>query len=76
VAGDLVYFVIPAADPERGRSFYGYLFGWSFTPGSVPGAFNIEGPQEIESGRMAHCRDDQGTEFGLWTPQKSPEGGG
>jgi predicted enzyme related to lactoylglutathione lyase len=37
VAGDLVYFVIPAADAERGRSFYGDLFGWRFTPGSVPG---------------------------------------
>jgi uncharacterized protein len=117
VAGDLVYFVIPAADAERGRSFYGDLFGWRFTPGSAPGGFNIEGPtppgglfgggegsrpqvyfdvdeidaavarvrelggeaeepQEIESGRMSLCRDDQGTEFGLWTAQKGRRRGG
>jgi uncharacterized protein len=108
--GDLVYFVVPAADADRARSFYGELLGWSFTPGNVPGGFNIEGPsppgglfgggegsrpqvyfevddidaavervrelggeaenpQEIQSGRMSHCRDDQGVEFGLWTPR-------
>ena len=26
-----------------------------------------EEPQEIESGRFAVCRDDQGTQFNLWT---------
>jgi predicted enzyme related to lactoylglutathione lyase len=24
-------------------------------------------PQDIPSGRMVACRDDQGTEFNLWT---------
>jgi uncharacterized protein len=42
--GDLVYFVIPAADAEVAKSFYGDLFGWDFSTGSVPGGFNIEGP--------------------------------
>ena len=42
--GNLVYFVIPAADAERAKAFYGAIFGWEFTPGAVPGGFNIEGP--------------------------------
>jgi predicted enzyme related to lactoylglutathione lyase len=106
-AGDLVYFVIPTADAERAKTFFGGLFGWEFSTGNVPGGFQIEGPsppaglfegnegsrplpyfqvddieaavttvrelggdaedpQPIPSGRMAHCRDDQGLEFGLW----------
>ena len=107
MAGDLVYFTIPAADAERAQAFYGGLFGWSFSTGNVPGGFNIEGPtprggifgggegsrphpyfdvddilaatarvrelggeasdpEEIASGWMSHCKDDQGVEFGLW----------
>ena len=106
-AGDLVYFVIPAADADRAKAFFGGLFGWEFSAGNVPGGFNIEGstprgglfrggtgsrplpyfevgdidaavtkirtlggqaedPQEIASGRMSHCKDDQGLEFGIW----------
>lgn len=42
--GDLVYFVIPAADEERAKAFYGELFGWEFSPGSVPGGFDIGSP--------------------------------
>ncbi len=108
-SGDLVYFVIPVPDAERGRSFYGDLFGWGFETGNVPGGFQITGstppgglfgggegsspsiyfgvedidaavarvrelggesdvPQQIESGSMARCRDDQGTAFNLWAP--------
>ncbi|HEX8743292.1 MAG TPA: VOC family protein [Thermoleophilaceae bacterium] len=107
MAGDLVYFVVPAADADRAKAFFGALLGWEFSPGNVPGGFNIEGPsppgglfsggegtrplpyfqvddiaasvarvrelggeaeepQEIASGWMSHCRDDQGLEFGLW----------
>jgi predicted enzyme related to lactoylglutathione lyase len=107
VPGDLVYFVISAQDAERAKAFFGGLFGWRFTPGNVPGGFNIEGPtppggvfgggeasrpmpyfqvgdieaavakvrelggeaeepQEIPSGWMSQCRDDQGLEFGIW----------
>ena len=107
MAGDLVYFVMPAADAERAKAFFGGLFGGEFTAGNVPGGFNIEGPappgglfggdrsnrpmpyfqvddiesavakvrelggeaedpQEIASGWMSHCTDDQGVEFGLW----------
>jgi uncharacterized protein len=110
MAGDLVYFVVPAGDAERAKAFYGDLFGWGFSPGNVPGGFNVEGstppgglfgggegsspqvyfsvddidaavakvrelggeagePEEIASGFMAECRDDQGTAFNLWAPK-------
>jgi predicted enzyme related to lactoylglutathione lyase len=113
VAGELVYFTVPVPDADRGRAFYGELFGWRFEAGNVPGGFQIanaqppgglfgggEGtspsvwfgvdeieagvakvrglggeagePEEIESGFMASCRDDQGTEFNLWAPKPSP----
>ena len=109
MAGDLVYFVMPVPDADKGKAFYGELFGWDFSPGSVPGGFNIEGstppgglfgggeghtpsvyfsvndieaavrqirelggeasdPQEIQSGYMADCSDDQGTRFSIWSP--------
>jgi predicted enzyme related to lactoylglutathione lyase len=42
-AGDLCYFVMPAADAGRAQSFYGGLLGWRFSPGNVPGGSNIEG---------------------------------
>jgi len=112
MAGDLVYFVLPTPDAERARAFYGAMFGWDFSPGNVPGGFNIEGssprgglfgggegssptvyfsvddideavgkvrdlggdaedPQEIASGYMSHCRDDQGTSFAIWAPRQS-----
>lgn len=29
-----------------------------------------EDPQEIASGYMSHCRDDQGTHFGLWQARR------
>jgi uncharacterized protein len=42
-AGDLCYFVMPVADAERARHFYGGLLGWKFSPGNAPGGSNIEG---------------------------------
>ena len=44
MAGDLVYFTIPAADTARARAFYGGLFGWAFAPGNVPDGYQITGP--------------------------------
>lgn len=32
MSGELGYFTIPVADMERGRAFYGMLFGWQFAP--------------------------------------------
>jgi uncharacterized protein len=110
MAGDVVYFMLPVADADRGEAFYGQLFGWEFARGNVPGGFQISNsqppgglfgggetgspqvwfgvddiesaaakvrqlageagePEEIESGFMAGCRDDQGTEFNLWAPK-------
>jgi uncharacterized protein len=110
-AGDLVYFMIPVPDGDRAQAFYGGLFGWEFSPGNVPGGFNIENstppgglygggkgnapvvwfevedietgiarvrelggeadePQDIASGRMVSCRDDQGTDFNLWAGRR------
>ena len=34
--GDFTHFEIPADDPDRARSFYGDLFGWSFAD-PIPG---------------------------------------
>ena len=41
--GDLCYFVLPTADAERAKSFYGDLLGWRFAPGNVPSGYQIEG---------------------------------
>ena len=32
MSGKLGYFTIPVADVDRGRTFYGGLFGWEFAP--------------------------------------------
>jgi uncharacterized protein len=110
MAGELVYFMVPVRDAERAHRFYGELLGWEFSPGNVPGGFNIDNatppgglyaggersspqvwfgvddiqagvervrelggeagePEEIASGHMAACRDDQGTELNLWAPK-------
>ena len=43
MSGEVVYFVLPVADTDRARTFYGGLFGWGFGPGEVPDGFQIEG---------------------------------
>jgi uncharacterized protein len=45
MAGELVYFVIPAPDSERARKFYGDLFDWDFEPGNIPDGFQINGAE-------------------------------
>ena len=53
MAGDLVYFVVPAADAERAKAFYGALFGWKpepFGPATMfrlPGYFGGEPSQPV-----------------------------
>ena len=39
--GDLHYFVVPTADDEAARAFYGALFGWEFEPGFVAHGWQI-----------------------------------
>lgn len=41
MAGELVYFTVPAADAQRAQAFFGELLGWEFAPGNVPGGFHI-----------------------------------
>jgi predicted enzyme related to lactoylglutathione lyase len=113
--GDLVYFMVSTPDAERAHAFYGGLFGWRFSPGNVPGGFNIEGStppgglyaggeaaapevwfevedieagcarvvelggragdvEEIESGWMAACTDDQGSRLNLWAGRSAASG--
>jgi len=57
VVGDLVCFTIPVADGERGKAFYGGLFGWEFATGNVPGGFQVSNSQS------------PGTAFNLWAPK-------
>jgi predicted enzyme related to lactoylglutathione lyase len=42
MAGELAFFELGVDDAERGRAFYGALFGWSFEPGPGDG-FVISG---------------------------------
>jgi uncharacterized protein len=37
MSGELSFFEIGVGDPERGRTFYGSLFGWTFDPGPTEG---------------------------------------
>ncbi|MFI9611581.1 VOC family protein [Streptomyces sp. NPDC052023] len=41
MAGEPSFFEIGVADPERGRAFYGALFGWSLEPGPSGRGFTI-----------------------------------
>ncbi|QDG65532.1 hypothetical protein NIBR502772_04250 [Pseudarthrobacter sp. NIBRBAC000502772] len=72
MAGEPAFFEIGVEDPERGRAFYGALFGWDFSPGpsdqggSIIGTPGNEDPAEY--GRFKLCKDDQGSTFGLHQP--------
>ncbi|MFE5393688.1 VOC family protein [Streptomyces sp. NPDC056568] len=41
MAGEPSFFELGVADPERGRAFYGTLFGWTLEPGPTGGGFTI-----------------------------------
>ena len=43
MAGEPAFFELGVEDVERGRTFYGALFGWAFEPGPGDG-FVISGP--------------------------------
>ncbi|MFB4420331.1 VOC family protein [Streptomyces sp. QL37] len=47
MAGEISFFELGVADPERARTFYAGLFGWSFEPGTTEGggyAISTSGP--------------------------------
>lgn len=39
--GDLHYLVVRTGDAERGKAFYGRLFGWEFSEGNHPSGWNV-----------------------------------
>ncbi|MFF8680552.1 VOC family protein [Streptomyces sp. NPDC015237] len=41
MTGEPSFFELGVADPERGRVFYGTLFGWSLEAGPAGGGFSI-----------------------------------
>src|ERR671932_667255 len=42
--GEVAFFELGVDDPERGRAFYGSLFGWDFEPGPSGGGYSIRSP--------------------------------
>ncbi|MFG2191702.1 VOC family protein [Streptomyces sp. NPDC048639] len=44
MTGEPAFFEIGVEDPERGRAFYGALFGWTFEPGPSGSGFAIGTP--------------------------------
>jgi predicted enzyme related to lactoylglutathione lyase len=45
--GDVAYITVSPGDEGRASRFYGELFGWEFTPGTVPHGLNVEGPRPM-----------------------------
>jgi uncharacterized glyoxalase superfamily protein PhnB len=52
------YFTMAVRDDERARAFFGAVLGWTFTPGSVPRGWNIEGSAPM--GGMAGGQEQPG----------------
>ena len=42
--GEIVYLTVHVRDSASAREFYGSVFGWTFTPGSVSDGWQVEGP--------------------------------
>lgn len=57
MAGELGYFVIPVGNVERGKAFYGRLFGWQFEPGETYAHVkNTDPPGGLNQEQGAHPR--------------------
>ena len=44
MAGEPAFFELGVEDPEKGRAFYGDLFGWDLSPGPTGQGFAIKTP--------------------------------
>ncbi len=55
--GDLSYVTMEVPGSERARSFYGRVLGWRFSPGSVPGGWQVEDAEPMVglSGGHSDC---------------------
>jgi len=42
--GEIVYLTMHVRDSSTARAFYGSVFGWTFTPGSVSDGWQVQGP--------------------------------
>jgi uncharacterized protein len=60
MAGELAFFELGGEDPERGRAFYGTLFGWEFAPGPSGEGYTISTPT-IPGG--IHGKDPQAAPY-------------
>ncbi len=56
VESDVAYLTLNVVDSARFRSFFGELFGWTFTPGRVADGWSVEGPTPMTglAGGAAH----------------------
>ena len=50
MAGELGFFEVRVDDGERGRAFWGGLFGWRFEEGNFPGYYMI--PDSVPTGGL------------------------
>lgn len=58
----IVWFEIPANDPERARTFYSNLFGWKIDPFPGNGDYwhiDTGGPDESPDGALKRCQHSQ-----------------
>ncbi|HEY8173720.1 MAG TPA: VOC family protein [Dehalococcoidia bacterium] len=62
MSGNLSYFTIPTPDLQRGRAFYGGLFGWQFDAENSHDAYAHIGNTEPGGGLHAH----EGTSVSVW----------
>jgi predicted enzyme related to lactoylglutathione lyase len=55
--GDLAYITMMVTDSAAARAFYGAVFGWQFTPGSIDDGWQVEGPLPMTglAGRAAEA---------------------
>lgn len=59
--GDLFYFALPVRDGDRGRAFYGGLFGWTFGDEGTQGGTHAE--NMITDGGLGAGRDGDRPDF-------------
>lgn len=50
MSGELAFFELGVEDADRARTFYGALFGWTFTPGPSGGGGSMIGTPNVPGG--------------------------
>lgn len=57
MTGTLRHFAINADDVDRARTFYGQVFGWTFTPWGPPGFYQTKDAGDGVMGALQQRRD-------------------